>query len=172
MSKFSRHTVTTDIPASPVAVAEMFGGKRVLKRDVKTSMDVHYLLNNGLPVQAFQSFVLVKKHLSARERGKNFDDFNKAIYKAIGMSARTLERWNKEDPEKTLGREQSGRLWKFAEVLAKATEVFGSRDEAEAWLARPAVALEQHTPMEMLATPAGVGLVDDLLTRLDYGVYA
>ena len=29
-------------------------------------------------------------------------------------------------------------MWKFAEVLAKATEVFGSQTDAEQWMERPA----------------------------------
>ena len=53
------------------------------------------------------------------------------------------------DPEKRLIREQSVRMWKFAEILAKATKVFGSRREAEQWIKRPATGLDQRRPIEL-----------------------
>ena len=87
------------------------------------------------------------------------------------MSLRTLQR-RKDAPDKPLSQEQSGRTWKFAEILAKATDVFGSQEEAEQWLERPAIGLDQRRPIDLLATPAGIELVEQYLTRLAYGVYA
>jgi putative toxin-antitoxin system antitoxin component (TIGR02293 family) len=40
-----------------------------------------------------------------------------------------------------------------------------------AWLERPALGLEQRRPIDLLSTTAGVKLVEDLLGRLEYGVY-
>jgi putative toxin-antitoxin system antitoxin component (TIGR02293 family) len=62
-------------------------------------------------------------------------------------------------------------MWKFAEILAKATEGFGSQREAEQWMKRPATGLEQRRPIESLETPAGVELVESFLERLEYSVY-
>ena len=67
--------------------------------------------------------------------------------------------------------EQSGRTWKLAEILAKATAVLGSKEDAEQWLEKPAIGLDQRKPMDLLATPAGVEMVEDYLGRLEYGVY-
>jgi putative toxin-antitoxin system antitoxin component (TIGR02293 family) len=58
-----------------------------------------------------------------------------------------------------------------AEILTRATSVFGSRTAAEAWLARPAVGLDQRRPVDLLTTPAGVELVESFLGRIEYGVY-
>ena len=49
--------------------------------------------------------------------------------------------------------------------------MFGSQEEAEEWLRRPAMGLDQRRPIDLLATPAGVELVEDFLGRLKYGVY-
>jgi putative toxin-antitoxin system antitoxin component (TIGR02293 family) len=49
--------------------------------------------------------------------------------------------------------------------------VLGSQDEAEQWLRRPAIGLEQKRPIELLTTPAGVKLVEEYLGRLEYDVY-
>ena len=73
---------------------------------------------------------------------------------------------------KRLSQEQSGRLWKFAEILEKAISVFGSQAEAEQFLDRPAIGLNQNRPIDLLATPAGVELVETHLERMKYGVYA
>jgi putative toxin-antitoxin system antitoxin component (TIGR02293 family) len=90
--------------------------------------------------------------------------------KAIGISLRTIQR-HKESPAKSLSPEQSGRAWKLAEILAKATAVLGSQEEAERWLQQPAMGLDQRRPIDLLATPAGVEIVEDFLGRLEYGVY-
>jgi len=62
-------------------------------------------------------------------------------------------------------------LAKFPEILAKATRVLGSQEEAEQWLKRPAIGLDQQRPIDLLTTPAGVKLVEDYLGRLEYDVY-
>jgi putative toxin-antitoxin system antitoxin component (TIGR02293 family) len=71
-----------------------------------------------------------------------------------------------------LSQSQSARLWKFAKILSKATQVFGSQKKAEEWLQRPAVGLEERRPIDLLATPPGLALVEDYLDRLAYGTYA
>jgi putative toxin-antitoxin system antitoxin component (TIGR02293 family) len=97
-------------------------------------------------------------------------DKTTSLEKAIGMSLRTFQR-HKDAPAKALNLEQSGRTWKFAEILAKAKAVLGSQEEAEQWLERPAIGLDQRRPIDFLATPAGVEIVEDFLRRLEYGVY-
>ncbi len=144
----------------PRQVAELLGGTRVLRRDVGNPLDAHDLLVAGLPGKALTHLV---DNLMAIQQTASFE-------KAVGMSLRTLQR-RKKAPAKRLSQEQSGRTWKFAEVLAKGTAVFGSQEEAEQWLERPAIGLDQRRPIDLLATPAGVEIVEDLLTRLEFGVY-
>jgi putative toxin-antitoxin system antitoxin component (TIGR02293 family) len=56
-------------------------------------------------------------------------------------------------------------------IGAKATRVLGSQEEAELWLKRPAIGLDQQRPIDLLTTPAGVKLVEDYLGRLEYDGY-
>lgn len=72
---------------------------------------------------------------------------------------------------KSFNPDRRSHTWKFAEILAKATAVFGSQEAAEQWLERPATGLEQHRPIDLLATQAGVEIVETFLTRLKYGVH-
>ena len=92
------------------------------------------------------------------------------VGQAVGVSIRTVQR-RTGSPQKPLSQDQSGRAWKFAEVLTTATRIFGSQSEAEKWLTAPAVALDQRRPVDLLSSPAGVEMVEQLLGRLEYGVY-
>ena len=141
-------------------VADLLGGPRILSRRITSALDAHELLLDGLPGSALTYFV---SHLFFLQTD--------SLEKAFGMSLRTFQR-RKDAPDKPLSQEQSGRTWKFAEILAKATDVFGSQEDAEQWLERPAIGLDQRRPIDLLATPAGIELVEQYLTRLAYGVYA
>ncbi|HWK46650.1 MAG TPA: antitoxin Xre/MbcA/ParS toxin-binding domain-containing protein [Stellaceae bacterium] len=142
-------------------VAKLFGGSRVLHRRLNSQLDAHDLLLDGLPAAALSYFV--ENLVMLKGAG--------SLEKAIGMSIRTLQR-HRDAPEKPLSQEHSGRTWKFAEILAKASTLFGSQEEAEQWLVRPAMGLDQRCPIDLLTTPSGVKLVEDFLVRLEYGVYA
>jgi putative toxin-antitoxin system antitoxin component (TIGR02293 family) len=141
-------------------VANLLGGARVLRHPLRTPLDAHEMLARGLPGEALSHLIgsLETLHKTA------------SLEKAIGMSLRTFQR-RKDAPHKPLSREQSGRAWKLAEILAKATEVFGSQEEAERWLERPAIGLNRRRPIDLLATPAGLELVETYLGRMKFGVY-
>jgi putative toxin-antitoxin system antitoxin component (TIGR02293 family) len=141
-------------------VTALLGGTQVFPRSPRSTLEAHEMLNKGLPAKALLHLIdnLVILHNNA------------SLEAAVGMSLRTFQR-HKHAPRKPLSREQSGRTWKFAEILAKATSVFGSQEEAEQWLEQPAIGLDQRRPIDLLTTPAGVELVDRFLNRLEYGVY-
>jgi putative toxin-antitoxin system antitoxin component (TIGR02293 family) len=140
----------------------LLGGRRILHRSVRSRLEAHDLLQEGLPGHALKHLVNYVAMLRAPHHG--------SLEKAVGISLRTYQR-RKDAPDKPLSPEQSGRTWKFAEIFGRAIELFGSPAEAEEWLERPAMALEQRKPIDLLSTPAGVESVEDHLTRLEYGVY-
>lgn len=142
-------------------VASLLGGTAVIGSSLGSGpLDAHFMLEAGIPNRAVD-------HLahSLKVMGQEF------IEQAIGISLRTLQRKEKK-PQELLSHEQAGRAWQFAELLAKATVVFGAQNEAEQWFERPAIGLNQKRPIDLLTTPAGVKVVEDHLERLAYGVYA
>ena len=141
-------------------VADLLGGVRVLHRRMRSPLDAHDVLAGGLPGAALTHLV---ERLTLLRKPESLE-------KAVGMSVRTFQR-RREGSTKPLSHEQSARTWKFAEVLTKATEVFGSQQEAERWMEQPAMALERRRPIDLMTTPAGVEIVEDFLQRLEYGVY-
>ena len=141
-------------------VAELLGGVRVLRRRMSSALDAHDVLASGLPGAALT-------HLVGRLTVLHKPD---SLEKAVGMSLRTFQR-RRDASAKRLNQEQSARTWKFAEILAKATEIFGSQPEAERWMEQPAMGLDRRRPIDLMTTPAGVEIVEDFLQRLEYGVY-
>ena len=141
---------------------KLLGGQRILHRRVRSRLEAHDLLREGLPGHVLQHLMNHVAIFRLPQHG--------SLEKAVGISLRTYQR-RKDALDKPLSPEQSGRTWKFAEILGRATELFGSQAEAEEWLERPAMALEQRKPIDLLSTPAGVETVQDHLTRLEHGVY-
>ena len=140
--------------------ARLLGGARILRHRLGSQREVHDLILRGLPTA---SVTFLISHVVAISKDEVFE-------KGIGMSPRTLQR-RTEVATKRLSPEQSGRAWKFAAILAKATEVFGSREAAERWLERPAIGLDRKRPIDLLTTNAGAEMVEKFLGRLEYGVY-
>lgn len=140
----------------------LLGGRETLLKPIRNSLEAHDILMSGLPSAALLHLVAEIDMLSS----------GVALEKAIGISVRTLQRRKKDASEVPLSIDQSNRTWKFAEILGRATEIFGSRAEAEAWLNAPAIGLDQRRPIDLLATAVGVEAVEDYLTRIEYGVYA
>lgn len=93
-----------------------------------------------------------------------------SICSAIGMSSRPLQR--QKSSTKPLSADKGSRLWKLAEVLAAARQVFGGLAAAEEWMKTPALALNGNRPIDLMSTSAGAEAVSDLLGRLEYGVYS
>ena len=141
----------------PVA---LLGGENFVRVSLHSKVDVHKVLSRGLPRSALNRLITNTGMLRDR-------DFLQA---AIGLSARTSQR-HKAALDVPLSTDQSGRAWKFAEILSKATAVFGTQEAAERWLAEPAVALEQNRPIDLLSTQTGTEQVENLLVQLEYCVY-
>lgn len=56
-------------------------------------------------------------------------------------------------------------------VTGRAIEVFGARDKAIRWLRTPLPSLSNRTPLSMLTTAEGIEQVEDVLGRIEQGVW-
>lgn len=124
-----------------------------------TPLEAHVLIREGLPARSLLKVLNEAVNVASSD-----------MLFVLDISQRTRDRL-KRTPKKRLALEQSDRLWRYAELLAAAIEVFGSREAAEDWLTKPATALDRRVPLELLSTAPGAQLVEDLLTRLRYNVY-
>lgn len=92
------------------------------------------------------------------------------IAAAVQVPLRTLAR------RKTAGRlapDESDRLVRVGFAFDKALELFeGNRAAAQHWLSTPAKAFAGETPLAMLQTELGAREVEDLIGRLEHGVFS
>ncbi|MDB6015649.1 MAG: hypothetical protein JWR19_138 [Pedosphaera sp.] len=87
----------------------------------------------------------------------------------LGISKATLHR------RKLGGRlepAESDRVVRFARLMGKAVSVLESQDNARRWLNSPQVGLGGAVPLDYAETEIGAREVEDLLGRIEYGVYS
>lgn len=147
------------VPAVSLGAIEFMGGCRWFKSLPQSRAEIHETLVKGLPYAVLVHLVDQLSALSAQ-----------ALTEALGISERTLRR-QREHPEKPMPPDLASKTWLIAETLARASTVFGSRDAAERWMARPAMGLDGARPIELLRTLQGAELVTEFLGRLEHGVY-
>lgn len=157
----SKRTDPTAQDDAATRAYRLLGGRKVLRRPVQSALDAHDLILDGLPSDALLQLIEGAQVLS---RGD-------ALEKAIGMSIRTFQRRKKDAPGSQLSTEQSSRTWRFAEILARAMDVMGSKAAAESWLESPAMGLDNRRPIDLLASTAGAEAVETYLLQMEYGVY-
>ena len=88
----------------------------------------------------------------------------------IGIPDRTLSR------RKSVGRlapEESERLLRISNIFEKAVDLFeGDPEAAVQWLTTPKKALGGHQPIQYSRTEPGAREVENLIGRLEHGVFA
>ena len=68
--------------------------------------------------------------------------------------------------------EESERLYRVQRLFSKAIDVFGDLDEARKWLKEKAYGLGDVSPLEFAKTEIGAREVEDLLGRIEHGVFS
>jgi len=93
-----------------------------------------------------------------------------ALAQTIGIPERTLAR------RRAAGRlapEESERLLRLSSIFEKAVELFeGNVSSAVNWLTMPKRALENQTPLQYAKTEVGARQVENLIGRLEHGVFS
>ena len=88
----------------------------------------------------------------------------------LQVAERTLHRFRSEG---NLDQHASERLLLLENLTVHGLLVFDGRSDALAdWLRYPLRELKNQPPLALLTTISGFGLVDDVLTRIEYGVYS
>ena len=88
----------------------------------------------------------------------------------LQVAERTLHRFRSEGH---LDQQASERLLLLENLTAHGLLVFDGRTNVLAdWLRYPLKELTNQPPLTLLTTISGFGLVDDVLTRIEYGVYS
>lgn len=138
-----------------VTYANLIGQRKLLHEisttNIQTIIDG---LSRGLPTNAIDKVT----DLIGINKG--------ALSKILDVSPRTLSRRD------TLKSSASERLLRVSALFQQTLEVIGERKEAQRWFTEPKKALGGKTPFELSETDVGAREVEDLLGRIEYGVYA
>ncbi|HEY3914041.1 MAG TPA: antitoxin Xre/MbcA/ParS toxin-binding domain-containing protein [Verrucomicrobiae bacterium] len=88
----------------------------------------------------------------------------------LGLSKATVHRQKRAGSK--LNPAVSDRVVRFARLLGKAIQVFGDIEEAKQWLNSPQFGLGGAIPLEYAQSEVGAREVENLLGRIEYGVYS
>jgi len=66
----------------------------------------------------------------------------------------------------------SDRVVRYARLLGQALQVFGNQDSAKQWLGAPQFGLGGAVPLDYARSEVGAREVENLLGRIEYGVYS
>ncbi|MBV8113587.1 MAG: DUF2384 domain-containing protein [Silvibacterium sp.] len=140
------------------AIAEVLGGRKALRQKVETSSDLAKATRAGLSVDSLDTLAA---ELSIQRL---------AVAKLLGISERTLTRRATSSRRLTVA--ESDRVVRLARILALTRETLGSMEKASRWLQTPNRALEGDRPIDRLDTDIGVRSVEQVLGRIEYGLYS
>jgi putative toxin-antitoxin system antitoxin component (TIGR02293 family) len=88
----------------------------------------------------------------------------------LHLSERTFQRYKKE--QRKFDSLHSEKILEITLMYNKGVEVFGEKEDFDAWLEAKNVALGGIRPKELLDSTFGIGLLRDELTRIEHGVLA
>jgi putative toxin-antitoxin system antitoxin component (TIGR02293 family) len=116
---------------------------------------------------------------ATRIRGRGFplDALRELL--ALGFSMRELQelvinprtlRHRRRRHERLSG-DESDRVVRLAHAFSSAERTFGDRERAWRWLRKSSRSLGSERPIDLLATETGARAVEELLVRLDEGMF-
>jgi putative toxin-antitoxin system antitoxin component (TIGR02293 family) len=112
----------------------------------------------GMPTSALISF--------EKRSGLSVESVNKVLMLTPRVRAKRIEQGQ-------LTPSETERLVRLARIVELATQLFeGDSGQAVAWLESPATALSDDTPIDRATTEMGGRDVEQLIGRLDHGVYS
>jgi putative toxin-antitoxin system antitoxin component (TIGR02293 family) len=114
----------------------------------------------------------VRKGLSIgvfRNVAANLEMSDRDLARTLNIPGRTFDR---RLAQGILSPEESDRLARVAKIFDEARQAFGSPEKARGWMSTPLAVFEGETPLQRADTSLGSTQVEDVLGRIDAGVYS
>ncbi len=144
------------LPEAPASHATEGPGS-ILRLRATSAAELRSAVRKGFPFSAFEA---VSKHL---------DISPQHITTVLGIPPRTVAR---RKAARHLTPQESDRLYRLARAVSQALEVLGTVEKSRAWLKTPNRALGGDTPLDLLDTEIGARQVEEVLLRLNYGIFS
>jgi len=139
------------------------------------SLDVVHVLGGSLGLRLREPGAIIarlKKGLTIHSFMHLSDAINISparLAEVTNIASRTMSRRKKEGRLRFV---ESERVFRLATLFDKAIEVLGDEDHARRWFKTPLKALAGKSPLEYSDTDIGAREVEDLLGRLEHGVFS
>ncbi len=138
-------------------IVDVLGGPGVLEESSASIEALRDRIRAGLPYASLETVM------------RRFGLRREEISATLDLPLRTFSRRKRE---RRLSADESDRLFRLARIAARAVEVLGDEDKASRWLHRPNRVLAGEPPVALLDTDLGARQVEDVLGRIEYGVYS
>ncbi|MCX6055226.1 MAG: DUF2384 domain-containing protein [Chloroflexi bacterium] len=127
------------------------------KKEKLSDDDILLKIREGFPFSAFED---VRKKINLSQ---------KDLSGILEISERTLSR---RRATKRFNPVESDRLYRVIRILLYTESVFGDSEKAHTWLKRPNRSIGGKIPMNLLDTDLGTQQVEDVLKRIEHGIYS
>jgi len=145
-------------PKGKVSFISLLGGKNIVTKPIDSDFDILSLSNEGI-TKASLDVLISYLGISKKAFSENILD----------ASVKTLER--KADTDK-LDKHTSSTVIEIAKVVEHAFAVFEDEEKVKKWLNWPNRALNNMKPIDVFYLPTGLKMVNDILGRIEEGVYS
>ena len=135
----------------------MLGGKYFMPVMPSSSIDFVTASSNGIPKGSVSNLAVL------------LDVPMKDMAFLLNISYKTLGRKKSTD---VLNSITSSLTIEIAHTIAKGLYVFEDADRLNRWLHKENKALKGNKPFDLLSTPTGINLVNQILGRIEDGVYS
>jgi len=126
--------------------------------DLKDHVKMAALIDHGISAQVALDL--------ARHLGISQERLSELIY----LPKRTLHR--RIEQGELLKQDESERVLRLFRLFDRAVEVFADEERAARWFSSRPKALGGKTPLEFMRTEPGARLVEDVLGRIEHGVFS
>ncbi|TAM72861.1 DUF2384 domain-containing protein [bacterium] len=138
-------------------IAELLGGGQTLKQRVRRDTELERIVHEGIPAQAVR--MLAENTATTLTQIQAVACIDRSTFARRARSGSRLKR------------DESDRIVRVARIAALAVEAMGKADGL-AWLHEPNRALGERVPMELLDTDVGARRVEQVIGRIEHGVYS
>ena len=139
-------------------IRDPFGYAKMIGIKASDRLELSEKVQAGFP---FKSFVILTRSMEVT---------NKELAELVQISDRTLNRRQKEGKLKA---DESGRLLRLARIFSLAVDLFeGDETATQKWLSSDNRALKGESPLEASRTEEGAREVENLIARLEHGVFS
>ncbi len=136
-------------------IAMLLGGEQELKRKIRSELDFADVIDGrGIPkgsVRHLQGIVGLNDSVMA---------------KLVNLSAKTYR------ARTSFRGDEGDHAYKLAKIIDLAEDAIGEREAALKWLMSEQSSLGGRVPLNLISNSAGAQVVEDILGRIKYGVYA